>query len=412
MTKNINRIERHRQSTSADGNQLDGLANAELKKQNVTIDYLVNDWLHLHDLHIDTVQDVLTKRKNSFELSQPCREHPKSDISTHLTAENAWRLAAESLSRQLPNLKPEISQVAQGCKRNFYASSNNPPYTLIEEDSDFPTLSMSFNGSAADILCVAHEFGHALQLYLAGGHFVPPMYREIAAFLAEHIFLEYIEEIQPDLSIDIRVAWDLDNRIYFENDVRLLLEALKTPHITKYNYRHNYPLARSIAENIIKTASTDDMSIIFCGNPEAIKMFVNAQLFDVEKMQNYLPEVPEPDQNHPAINAYRSLGMMALLDIDYWQGESEKTIEEYYATRLAHMQSQTALVAIGKERKPVGYAVWDIDQTDTNIIRLQRQAAPFGHHLELQAKLQAHLPKDAKVLSYHSRSAREEQVAW
>lgn len=413
MTKNINRIEKHRQGTSADGNQLDGLANAELKKQNVTIDYLVNDWLHLHNLHLDTVRGVLTKRQNVFELSQPYHEYPKNNISTRLTAENAWRLAAESLSRQLPNLKPEISQVSQGCKRSFFASPYNPPYTLIENDSDFPTIFMSFNGSAADILCVAHEFGHALQLYLASDHFIPPLHREIAAFLAEHIFLEYIEEIRPDLSIDIRVAWDLDNRIYFENDIELLLEALKTPHITKYNYRHNYPLARSIAENIIKTASTDDMSIIFRGNPEAIKMFVNAQLFDGEKeMQNYLPEAPEPDQNHPAINAYRSLGMMALLDIDNWQGVSEKTIEEYYATRLAHMQSQTALVAIGKERKPVGYAVWDIDQTDTNIIRLQRQTAPFGHYLELQVKLQARLPKNTKVLSYHSRSAREEQVAW
>lgn len=129
-------------------------------------------------------------------------------------------------------------------------------------------------------------------------------------------------------------------------------------------------------------------------------------------MQNYLPELPNAEEGRPAINAYRSLGMMALLDIDYWEGESEKSIGEYYAARLAHMQSQTALVAIGKERKPVGYALWDTEPHDTHIIRLKRQAAPFGDHLELQKKLQARLPKGATVYSHHSRSAREEQTAW
>ena len=70
----------------------------ELKKQDATIDYLVNDWLHLHNLHLDTVRDVLIKRKNSFELRQPYHQRLESNISTQLTAENAWRLAAESLS--------------------------------------------------------------------------------------------------------------------------------------------------------------------------------------------------------------------------------------------------------------------------------------------------------------------------
>ena len=129
-------------------------------------------------------------------------------------------------------------------------------------------------------------------------------------------------------------------------------------------------------------------------------------------MDNYLPEVPEAETVRSAINAYRYLGMMLLLDIDYWQGESEKTIKEYYSTRLAHMHSRTALVGIGKERKPIGYAIWDAGKDDASIIRLKRQAAPFGDHLELQKKLEARLPENAKVLSYHARSAREEQVAW
>lgn len=413
MTKNIAKDEKLPYPRGNLSNRRGRFVNAEKGKQIITTGYLVDDWLSLHDLNFDTVRIALTKIENFHRVAPTLPPSPQYGLFPQLKAENAWKLAAESLSGQLPNLELEITRVALGCKRDFYAPSQNSPYTLIENDRDFPTVSMSYNGSAADILCVAHEFGHVLQLYLAGGDFIPPMYREIAAFLAEHVFLEYMEEIQPELGMDIRAAWELDNQIYFENDGKLLLDALKMPKITKYNYRHNYPLARSIAAKMKKTSSEEDWFQVFHGNLEAMKLLIDSLLFDGEKeMQNYLPEVPEPEADRPAINAYRSLGMMALLDIDYWQGESERTIEEYYVARLAHLQSQKALVAIEKDRKPVGYAVWDIDQTDTNIIRLKRQAAPFGHHHALQTKLQARFPKDAKVLSHHSRSAREEQVAW
>lgn len=413
MTKNIAKDEKPPYPWGNLSNRRGRFVNAEKGKQNITTGYLVEDWLGLHNLYFDTVREALTKIENFHRVAPTLTPAPQFGLFPLLKAENAWKLAAESLSEQLPYLELEISQVVQGCKRNFNASSQNSPYTLIEDDSDFPTVSMSYNGSAADILCVAHEFGHVLQWYLAGGHFIPPMYREIAAFLAEHVFLEYMEKIHPDLGMDIRAAWELDNQIYYEKDGKLLLDALKAPQISKYNYRHNYPLARSIAARMKKTASKDDWHLVFHGNLEAIKTLIETQLLDREKeMQNYLPEAPEPETDRPAINAYRSLGIMTLLDIDYWQGESERSIEEYYVARLAHLQSQTMLVVIEKDRKPIGYAVWDIDQTDTNIIRLQRQAAPFGHHLALQAKLQAQFPKDARVLSHHSRSAREEQVAW
>ena len=127
-------------------------------------------------------------------------------------------------------------------------------------------------------------------------------------------------------------------------------------------------------------------------------------------MNNYLPEVPQKEEQHPAINAYRSLGMMALLDIDYWEGASERSIEQYYRTLLSHMQSQTVMVAIGQDKKPIGYATWTA--SNDNQVTLTRQSAPFGDHLELQQQLEKHFPTDSVVLSQHERSAREEQVAW
>ena len=129
-------------------------------------------------------------------------------------------------------------------------------------------------------------------------------------------------------------------------------------------------------------------------------------------MQNYLPEVPEIDKEKPAINAYRSVGMMTLLDLDYWQGESESSIEDYYANLLKHLQNQSKMIAINTESKPIGYVTWEVDAKDSNIISLTRQSSPFGDHLEVQKKLKEFLPDSAVVTSKHKRSARQEQAVW
>ncbi len=102
---------------------------------------------------------------------------------------------------------------------------------------------------------------------------------------------------------------------------------------------------------------------------------------------------------------------MALIDIDYWEGQSETRIEDYFADLLCHLQDQTTFVAINEQRKPIGYATWSkAAQGDEHT--LTRQAAPFGDHLALQRALERHLGKTSGVAARHNCSARQEQVAW
>lgn len=128
-------------------------------------------------------------------------------------------------------------------------------------------------------------------------------------------------------------------------------------------------------------------------------------------MENYLPPAPEPNTDQPAVNAYRSLGMMALLDIDYWEGASEDRIEDYYGHLLRNMQEQTAMVALDDEKRPVGYATWNAPEDAGVPVQITRQSAPFGDHLTLHQKLQKRL-EGRKAVSLHKRSARREQTAW
>ena len=119
------------------------------------------------------------------------------------------------------------------------------------------------------------------------------------------------------------------------------------------------------------------------------------------------------DKQHPAINAYRCLGIAALLDIDYWQGLAAKNIGDYLVFINQHLQDQTLLIATNQSQQPTGYITWTIDEHYHQTIKLTHQCAPFGDYLALQTQLKQHLSdNNLSVYSHHPGSAREEQLAW
>jgi hypothetical protein len=370
-------------------------------------DYTVLDWLELHNLSHDFSIEAVARIRRVCLPSVP---ETRID-SFNLTADEAWLLATKAIVDFVPELAQDVNWLYQFCEKNLSAAACEEPYTK-ERGADYPPfVSLSFQGTPADALCVAHEFGHALQYHLAKGQFIPPILREIAAFISEKAFLDFIQKNRNELYYTLYLAWQQDNRIYFGDDTENLSDALKSP-TAPYIYRMNYPLARLLSDVMFDALPRDERPKVFHGSLPLAECLLNTHQNGAALMNNYLPQVPEAEKDRPAVNAYRTLGAMALLDIDYWQGESEKSIEEYYTARLGHMQTQTAFVAIDGDRKPIGYATWEIDPNDASIVRLKRQAAPFGDHLELQEKLQSRLPENVTVLSHHSRSAREEQVAW
>lgn len=126
-----------------------------------------------------------------------------------------------------------------------------------------------------------------------------------------------------------------------------------------------------------------------------------------------MPQVPEKETEVPTINAYRSLGMMILLDICYQNGESENIIENYYANLLDHLRLQSVYVSIGNQKKPIGYVTWKKDDDYPHNIQIERQSAPFGDHLQLLKKWMAHIQaEETSITSIHQRSARRVQKVW
>ncbi|MGH1412640.1 MAG: hypothetical protein ACRBB0_04050 [Pelagimonas sp.] len=370
--------------------------------------YTISDWVNIHDFDTYIVEFIASNIRLKTKKSRNTCTTPFPNMS----AQEAWSLTSQALAPALPAHLDDVLATCDFTEKKFDAPLTDPPVTMDRDSGKMPLVSMCYQGTPADMLCVAHEFGHALQYHLARGRFVPPVARELAAFVSERIFLDFIRKNKPQIFTPLHAAWQKDNYIYLGTDAEQLRDALKLPS-TPYTYRMNYPIARHIVDEAFEPLLQDRLSEIFQGT-FSVSECLSKQMTQIEavNVNNYLPIMTEAEDDCDAINAYRCLGMMTLLDIEYSQGESEKSIGEYYSTRLGHMQTQTAFVAIDEERRPFGYAIWDVDQRDANKVRLKRQSAPFGDHLELQKKLQARLPENATVLSHHFGSAREEQIAW
>lgn len=369
--------------------------------------YEMCDWLKVHDINTPQLQKVIS-------FSNPTQNHATTDFKCGLSAMDAWELAAAALCQAFPDRADLIHKVKSGCTLEFTPDENGnaQPFTFDRGSKEYPHVSVKYTNRVSDLICIAHEFGHAVQYWASQVKFTPPVMRELAAFVSEMALLSYLQASNHKLSQDAQMVWDGENSLYLDEDAQVLSAALpdqKSP----YNYRWNYPIARVLAIALYNPQSDSQLWGVFRGQQTVSDCISSLPApRGIHLMDNYLPEVPKPDTEQPAINAYRSLGMMALLDIDYWKGHSELSIEDYYSKKLLHMQNSTALVAIGAEDKPIGYAAWEPVDGNPETVKFTRQSAPFGNHLELQKKLQKRLPDMAHAYSQHERSARKEQTAW
>ena len=187
---------------------------------------------------------------------------------------------------------------------------------------------------------------------------MPPLAREVCAFLGELLVIAHARTAAPDLYPSLCDIWHRENDAYLGSDIDLLAAALVDPQ-AQYHYRQNYPVARLAAVELFNRGSGEWLRRFFASGRDGLRHVPVEELANrAGDIANYLPAMPRPEPQTPAINAYRSLGAMALIDIDYWEGQSETRIEDYYADLLRHLQDQTTFVALNEQRKPIGYATW------------------------------------------------------
>lgn len=358
----------------------------------------LRDWLALHDMVVTQACGILSAvRRGSARMPhcwsklvhEPTR--PSSIAAGGLVADAFHGRVSPALNTAL-GLCVDLSAVA------LRAVDDEPafvPHAIDNGPHGAPEIVVRSPRTPADLLCLAHEAAHAAQALLSGGRFMPPLAREACAFLGEIALVEWARANEPALVSGLLAAWAADDAVYCGADLERLAAALDDPD-APYDYRMNYPIARAAAVVLFETAGEGTFRALFAAGEEAMGLLPLAAI----PRTSALPPIPERDALVPATDAYRGLGVVALLDLVAENAYAQASIAEAYDGILAHLRTGTLHVGRDDVRRPVGYACWR--ETAPGPVEITRRVAPFDEE-RLDRALEARL--SARAAPEHAPSA-------
>jgi len=180
----------------------------------------------------------------------------KSDYEAP-NVDGAWQNATEAMRELLSGQHRFIDDVSKKTLKIVVdQAKSSKALTLDNGPTAYPTILLAYRGETYDSLVIAHELGHALQIRASSGKFVPPILREICAFLGESALLSYALENDAALHGHLLAAWRAENFDYFGRLKDGLQRALSRSD-APYEYSWNYPLARYFAIQIAERCSED-----------------------------------------------------------------------------------------------------------------------------------------------------------
>lgn len=340
-------------------------------------------------LEMKSVADAVLSDRLSADLpvftAQPPHGRPFEVLERHDALERlvAPALAAIIGDERIRDLIVGIRWL-EGC-----VDCDLPPYTADNGAGASPDVHIHWEGRASDIVCLAHEVAHAVQIQLAAGRFMPPVARETCAFLGELALIERAGVISPALRRELTRVWNEENAIYLGSDCALLRSSLAQPD-TAYHYRLNYPLARLAAYELFQKRELKSLRRLFEAGESAMDLLPLGELTeDQDGEQSMLPPMAEPDTTYQSLNAYRTLGAMALLDLDHGEDEAALCIDQYYAPRRDHLRRNTVFLGLDRNRRPIGYASWQA--SDGCELILEHHCEAPGRRMQFQQLLEDHL---------------------
>lgn len=363
--------------------------------------FSVSDWLDIHGLDAPEVCRVLATgirplprieadRSADKGAGHDAAPAPAPDLETPEAALRRWVLPALELG--LADREGKVARALAGLRVDILAPDTDTPAHIVDTGRGLPlAMSLRWGGGAADLLCLAHEAGHALQIVLSDHVFMPPVAREACAFLAELCVIAYAQRQAPALGSRLLDVWEAESATYLGSDLAALREALEDTG-RGYRYRFNYPVARLSALHLFERADQAQISALFASGGAGMDHLPLASMgAGHASLANPLPPFPFPDLERPAVAAYQMLGAMILLEMEYGEeGRAEWPIGESYEEWLSSMQGHAAFLALGDARRPFGYVTWEPDPRAPTGRTLRRVTAPFGHQAGLLDALERH----------------------
>lgn len=220
-------------------NLIDPHKNLKLTDRNHRSDF--QKWLGMHGINELVLQNYLVASKNYSKLGIDSvneknfnYKFPELDV--------AWKYISKSFIFSFPSYENLIENVRDRTKIIVFDSEEYRPHAYTDSQTGQSTIKISYKNKASDLLDLAHEFSHCLQFKCIKDKFVPPVFRESAAFVGEQVFLRYISKRNPDLHLLLIDAWYKQNTYYLKHCAKLL--GIEDKRKAAYSYEWNYPIAR------------------------------------------------------------------------------------------------------------------------------------------------------------------------
>lgn len=225
--------------------------------------HTVVDWLALHELDVASCRGLLKAIGPTAAPSapeQPTAKHHIADIAV------AWRTVVAAAQEFMPERRDFIDDVFRNTTKTVVdrKDDSRKALTLDNGPGTYPTILFSYRGDAADLMVMAHEFAHALQLRASEGRFTPPVMREVCAFLGEAGLLAHALRHAAAQHFELAAISRRESARYFGVQSDRLAQALSQP-TAPYRYSWNYPVARILATRIFDKWSRDQIWSVFKG---------------------------------------------------------------------------------------------------------------------------------------------------
>ena len=186
-------------------------------------------------------------------------------------------------------------------------------YTEYNQECETPVIHLQWSGSTKDLVVLAHEYSHAVQILLSKKEFMPPIVREVCAFMGELMLIDYSKRQSQTLYQALCETWRIDNLYYLGKCTDDLLNSLEQQE-EQYVYWHNYPLARAMAMATFTATSRESMTSLFASGSSALRLVVFSKILPVwkESQANYLSR----NNNNNSLELKMSLSPDAWDQID------------------------------------------------------------------------------------------------
>jgi len=188
-------------------------------------------------------------------------------------ADTALHLAAAAFGAAFPDLASMAADTCGAAAWHLIPAPEKPEpaFTLDRGPAMPPLVSLHCRGRAADLLALAHEFGHAVQIMATNRAVtgpMPPLARELCAFLSELALIEWLEAQGDPAMHQVISAHLADDAIYFGRDAAVLHEALGDPG-RPYDHRWNYPPARWLAPRMFADTDRSRLAALYVSGADA-----------------------------------------------------------------------------------------------------------------------------------------------